>query len=508
MNLQNFEEFFDATILKRGFDYYTSGQVESLELDEDTWRAEVLGSDDYEVTVTLLENGEISETTCDCPYEYGMYCKHQAAVLYALRDQKSTKHPQKETKKEESLESILGQLNKETLVSIVLEIANQNKRIRKELLLRYSKKSDVAISAKDYLKTSIKSASRRGFVECEHMDHIIDAAYTVLNMADEVADTGEVLDAVSLPLIVLEEIMAIVEECDESDGDKDSVLSEAIDQIKELLSSNSLEEKKAEAVFDMVFTHATSEIYADWTEWRMEVLSTLIPLCRNYVNREKLEQYLSDGQSSSTTDWGTEYEKKEMQALQLQIIRTFDGDASAKQYLEQNVDNSSFRRIIVENAISGGDFEKALMMCLEGEKRDAPYVGFVSMWKNLRYETYEKTNDTAAQKNLARELLLQGDLTYFAKLKALYEESEWQTILPEIAENVRNNNHQDIYVEILIHENLKPQLLDYCKNNFLTSEWLFSHLLKKKKKDVDELFIKLIKTHAALANTRNQHDKI
>jgi hypothetical protein len=390
----------------------------------------------------------------------------------------------------------------------VLEFANRDRRIKKELLLRYSEKTDVVQHARDLIKTSIKSVSHRGFVEYEDMHHVIDAASTVLNMADDVVATGDVLDAVSLPLVVLEEIMAIIDDCDDSDGDIDGILSEAIEQIEEFLSSSSREEKEAETLFDMIFTNATSKIYNGWNEWRMKILSILIPLCQNHVNREKLEQYLSDGKSSSTTDWGKKYEKKEKQALQLQIIRTFDGNAAAKQYLERNVDNSDFRRVIIENAISDGNFEKALAMCLEGEKRDELYVGLVSKWKNFRYEIYEKTNDIAAQKNLAKELLLQGNFDYFTKLKELYEKLEWKTILPEIVEDVRNRNNRNIYVKILIHENLKPQILDYCKNNFRTIEELYSHLLPEYENDVDELFIKLIRNDATHANTRNHYGKV
>jgi hypothetical protein len=117
-------------------------------------------------------------------------------------------------------------------------------------------------------------------------------------------------------------------------------------------------------------------------------------------------------------------------------------------------------------------------------------------------------SDIASQKDLARELLLQGDFTYFVKLKPLYEESEWKTVLPEILEGVRNNNYRNIYVEILIHENLKPQLLDYCKNNFRTIEGLYSHLLPEYEKDVDELFIKLIRSRAAEANNRNHYGQV
>jgi len=87
----------------------------------------------------------------------------------------------------------------------------------------------------------------------------------------------------------------------------------------------------------------------------------------------------------------------------------------------------------------------------------------------------------------------------------LHEESEWQTIFPEILENTRNNHFQTVYKDILIHENLKVQLLDYCKHKILKIVDLYSHLLPEYEKDVDELFIKVIRYRAAEANSRSQY---
>jgi len=73
MNLRSFEGYFDDVILKRGLDYYKSGHVTSLELDDDAWIAYVYGSEIYEVTVRLSAEGVIADSTCDCPYDQSYY---------------------------------------------------------------------------------------------------------------------------------------------------------------------------------------------------------------------------------------------------------------------------------------------------------------------------------------------------------------------------------------------------------------------------------------------------
>ena len=65
----------------RGRSYYESEMVESVVRRGDKLFAEVLGSEEdlYQVCVTL---GEVDfSATCNCPYDWGGYCKHIVAVL-------------------------------------------------------------------------------------------------------------------------------------------------------------------------------------------------------------------------------------------------------------------------------------------------------------------------------------------------------------------------------------------------------------------------------------------
>jgi len=95
ITLKNFESQIGAPILQRGESYYKSGSVTSLELiGEDTWYAEVEGSDDYDVEITLKGN-KISNYSCNCPYDAGI-CKHIVAVLFCLKDENKTEVKKKE----------------------------------------------------------------------------------------------------------------------------------------------------------------------------------------------------------------------------------------------------------------------------------------------------------------------------------------------------------------------------------------------------------------------------
>lgn len=84
------KRFFASHILDRGYDYYCEGAVEELEISGDFVRAEVIGSEVYEVEISL-EDGEIGEMYCSCPYaEDGKNCKHMAAVLFEWEERKES----------------------------------------------------------------------------------------------------------------------------------------------------------------------------------------------------------------------------------------------------------------------------------------------------------------------------------------------------------------------------------------------------------------------------------
>jgi uncharacterized Zn finger protein len=78
-----------AEIMRRGEEYVRRGAVGALVLRGNVLTAEVEGSEDepYRVSVTL--NGpsgpavDVAEASCDCPYDWGGWCKHIVAVVLA-----------------------------------------------------------------------------------------------------------------------------------------------------------------------------------------------------------------------------------------------------------------------------------------------------------------------------------------------------------------------------------------------------------------------------------------
>jgi len=75
---------FKSIILERGKYYYTHNYVQNLTYDDHIYRARVLGDYAYAVEIKI-RNNDIIYMKCSCPHAAkGNYCKHMAAVMFAI----------------------------------------------------------------------------------------------------------------------------------------------------------------------------------------------------------------------------------------------------------------------------------------------------------------------------------------------------------------------------------------------------------------------------------------
>ncbi|MEO1258874.1 MAG: SWIM zinc finger family protein [Bacteroidota bacterium] len=84
--LSLFETHLPADITQKGINYFAQGYVKSLNKEDNTWQAEVTGTHPYQVSIDV-QNGNVLQWNCTCPYDHGPICKHVAAVLYSILEE-------------------------------------------------------------------------------------------------------------------------------------------------------------------------------------------------------------------------------------------------------------------------------------------------------------------------------------------------------------------------------------------------------------------------------------
>jgi len=139
INIHDFDEYQDPVIVERGKEYATEDRVISLHSTaKGMYSAVVRGNEDYEVFVELDDEGNILDSDCDCPYDFGPVCKHQAAVFFKLRNRSAYgtySH-------EEPLRQLLEAEPKETLVDLLLSLASESYTVEEQIRLHLSSRDE------------------------------------------------------------------------------------------------------------------------------------------------------------------------------------------------------------------------------------------------------------------------------------------------------------------------------------------------------------------------------
>src|SRR5258706_13216516 len=192
LTFQNFKEEIASQILQRGRAYYRGGNITDLEMeDEGSWSAQVSGTEDYDVTVKQLTGGDM-QCTCTCPFDQGPYCKHSAAVLYAIEEafpevigsRKSKVSTAKRGTKEEKLSKALSKVSREELVAVLLELA-KNKQIASQLMLRFGAVSPDKASVARAIKDALRAHMDHGFIDYYASGRAARAVEQLIDRADQ-----------------------------------------------------------------------------------------------------------------------------------------------------------------------------------------------------------------------------------------------------------------------------------------------------------------------------------
>ncbi|MGJ7920784.1 SWIM zinc finger family protein [Neobacillus sp. LXY-4] len=510
MMLTDLEQYFDDRILQRGIDYFDKNKVRDLEKTGDNhYRAKVAGSEVYAVELGLSDSGKIISSYCDCPYAYDHYCKHQAAVLLAIKHEQSGENSMHPSHPTNQLKDILINLKKEQLVELVLDIADRDPDMEKQLLFKYGTDENEVADSKKLIRQYINSAKRRGFIEWRYVDTALQGADLTLQKARNRIESGDPERAVLLSIAVLSIVIKMFDYSDDSNGSIGAVLNEAANTIDDAVTTNllSLSEKEQKKLFELILKEAMNSRYDGWVDWRYDLLKVCTYFCNQPDLREKLENQLSIQMNQIKLDsWGSKFEKISIKLLQLEIIERWDAPVEAEKFIYENIDSIEFRKKAINREFEKENFEKVISLCLEGEEAHKG-TGYVKDLKQYRYQAYELLGDSENQRKLAFELIIANEFKYYAKLKNLYAPSEWEAVLNQIVEGFQG--HQtNTYLSILIEENLTDHILEYCKEYPSYILDLYPHLIEGHLAEVNNLFIDYIEAEAEAATDRKKYKKV
>lgn len=518
MNIFNFEKDIDNTILNRGYVYYEEGHVVEVRHHGDhEYVVEVEGSDDYEVVVKLDEDGEIVYSHCDCPYDLGPVCKHEVAAYYELADlwgedddEDDEEIALPEPAKPLALSDVLNQLSKEELIKIIMELTRKNTMARELLMVKYAKgdeRQELEQCRRLIHGIVRRHRGREGYISYREAAGFASELSEVLEKARL---TNNMMLALDIALLILEEAIEAFQYADDSDGDIGELASEALEVIGGIADgAKNLNADERGQVYDKLLEKSDASFFEGWDDFQLE----LIGICTRFADVEAFRSRLSTQiQSLIRLKAKEKYSKYSIETLLgflLQMTEQYGTAEEAERFIKENLRYDSFRQQYIDMHMRRGDFPKVVELALEGEAQDQEYPGLVAQWKELRYTAYKAMSLKEEQERLAKELLLDGHFEYYSELKALAADQEafYRELKHELSQ-VSGWREREIFRRLIETENDLDALMLYVKDNPSTIETYADRLADRFRDEVIELYRRYIRAQAGSAANRKQYRNI
>ena len=448
--LNQFEQHISETILKRGLSYYKSGAVESVdEISVGEYFAIVSGSEHYEVAIKI-KNNTIVNIDCDCPYDGGI-CKHAVAVIFSIQaealqlndvqTQATSKSKKVKTAKgktpKEQLVSLLNQLEKEELITSLIELATKDKSLLYQLLSKYSYLNQEQTQAfyTNQVKNIIKSAQARdGFIGYHEIKKLNNQLDELIENAKKQAEQKNKQGALFICWAIIDELISIIDSVDDSNGYVYGFVEEAL----ELLNDIATGEAKEEYAID-IFYNCIEKIKIKLGDGYGFLNSFIGVACASILQKEQvqvLKPYLKSTKESKYDDGfyaRTEYD----------LIERFEGVKQAQEFLYQNLHHSSFREQAIKQAIEIKDYAKAKKIANDGIAFDKEYGGLRNAWRKYLLQIAELEKDKKTIVEIALFLFNDNhyDFTYYTIVKKNAISQEWQQIVKETLQKLNSLTH-------------------------------------------------------------------
>ena len=482
--LSHFEEYIDEPILKRGLSYFKNGFVhEPEEIRPGDYEAVVEGSEDYTVKLSI-RNRVITEHSCDCSYDMGPVCKHVAAVIFYLEQEKlgltqntkkgsskkakaSSSKPSKRKTLAQQVDDLLGKVTHDELILFVRNQAANDSLFRDSLLAsfaQYNPNESKALYAKQ-VKTLIKVArGKYGFLDSSGAEYVSNELSSMLGLANHYIRKGNHKSAFFICTAIMDELISALEYADDMDGHLTDTIYDAFDTLATIAQEDPPEEVR-ELIFKYCLTSFSKRSFSGW-DWHLNFLRLAAYTLSTDSEMEELFKRIAAIPKSS------EYEVKKAQEIQYDVLLKRKGKSVAQRFLEQNIGNPSFRAQAIQDALDQKDYEKAIALANDGIEQDSGYPGLVTNWYEWLLKIAESQKDTERIILYARHLLLNENIPsqdYYQILKKTVPPEEWTDFVEAIVQEAMERKpyyRTDLVASIFIREEWWSRLLDLVKKEY------------------------------------------
>ena len=519
--LDQFEQLIDEKILQRGSDYFQKGRVHDLEeVSPHNYEAIVEGSEDYLVELTL-KNDVVTDYSCDCPYDMGPVCKHVAAVIFALQEDKlgltkktaKTKHKTKSPAKKqkspaEQLKELLNKASVDELKELISKEASRNMMFRNHVMTSLEHYND-NISKEFYrnqVRTMIKSAmGRYDYLDWNGAMKLGGSVLELLALASRHVERKAYEKAACICFAVIEEMFEPLESADDSGGYISSCIDEAMNVLGDMAACcDSVETRQMISNYCAdAFEKATFEGF-DWH-------TTLLFIAADFaVTDADFDRIMTLADSPKLS----EYDNEMTQMLKYETILKRRGEDIALQFLELHLENPRLRKEAINIAFANHDYNKAIKLAEDGVKlysKNKP--GLAGDFYESLLKIAQAKHDTPKIIEYARYLLIENfrhEQDYCQILKENVNPDEWNAFFDKLIQDIKTQKRWyaiDQVASLYIREKQIDKLWEMVKTDktLTTLERYDTCCAKDYPKEIADLYSYLILKYLENNVSRNHY---
>ena len=504
----NWQKLFASHILERGYDYYCDGAVENIEIGRDDIRADVVGTEDYEVEISL-NDGKVTDMYCSCPYAAGgNNCKHMAAVLYEwtadIMDEDEPEDTDNEDmdndadaesmdlfepavtvcdykKKSAAVEKLVTSAERDIVQAFLVSVLAEDKK----LLLRFRNmvnKCATKEDVEDYFEQIDEIADR--YLGRDHFINYYQAYDFMLELEEiidkdvrRMIDNGSHISAFH----VMNHIFVLLGNVDMDDsGGETSMLAEQIYQLwLELLTKVNAQDKRK--MFIWFTTHMDGSVIDYLEEYIEQIIMEEFKVPEYEQDKLSFMEEMIEKAEKKDSGWSRDYAVGKWTVTYLKTLEEKNApEDQLEEICKKYWNNSGVRRYYIDRYFEKKEYDRVLQVLDESIELDKAYRGQVLEYIQKKKEIYRLQGNKSAYIEQLWKLVLEqsaGDLDIYKELKAQYSEKEWLIKREELFKKLPPNAHIDrLYKE----EKLYDRLLAYVlKSSGLYAVQSYENVLKK-----------------------------
>ncbi len=506
--MKSWKSRFQPQILARGQDYFEEGRVSDLERTEDGYTAIVDGTEEYEVEI-LLDDDSIDDMFCDCPYaEDGNYCKHMAAVLFAVDAGGTAKKKTPAKKKRLTPERLVEKIPDGQLRPLLTELVSADDKLYRALLLQYGETSlDECVKTLEKELASIGDQYADGYGNISYRDSddfMYDMADFIRRQTQTLLDRGEPLLAFKMGLHALRECAGYEteEECDDVDDAMDAMLSDVLDACGE---DDALE----------IFGLLRSCLLSDGENWKVRdfaeqaVSSHFTGGVFDRKNLALVDEQIAGLEGSGKAGYAREYEMGCLLTRRFELMKKLSQPKmELDAFLERYTDYSTIRKLRIQCLLDDGKTDDAIRLLEEGKSADHDKAGLVAEYSKWLMDLYEQLGQ---QDKLLEELeyhvftLSSGGMEMLERLKKACTPEQWIEYRERYLSKPRYHN-----LELMESEELWERLMKaVAASRSLSILDRYEPSLRKRYPDeMREAYARILVKQTAAVSNRKQYQEL